>query len=453
MSEASEHARIIAVTLALEGISAADPVKAVKSFLEVKGDELLLKDGTKIPLRGKVVVVGSGKATGGMAQGVEEVLKDRVTGGVISIPEELVEKYSTLLARIKVMGATHPRASRKSVEAGRKIVESVQGLSSGDVVIALFSGGGSALSELPVEGVDIEEIGEFSIELMKAGANITELNTVRKHLSRFKGGWLAKHSSPATVVCLMVSDVVGDRMDIIASGPTVPDPTTYQDAVGVVKKYGLWDKAPPSIKKVLTDGLNGILPETPKPGDPIFEKVYNRVVASNIISLSAMAKKAMEMGYNTLILTSLLEGEAREVGRVLASISKEVLKTGNPVGIPAVILAGGETTVTVRGRGQGGRNQELALSAAIALRGIERVALASIGSDGRDGPTDVAGAVVDGYTYQKAIEAGIRPEDYLENNDSYTFFEKVGGHIKTGYTGTNVNDLIVVVVERENPWE
>jgi glycerate-2-kinase len=159
------------------------------------------------------------------------------------------------------------------------------------------------------------------------------------------------------------------------------------------------------------------------------------------------------MGYNTLILTSLLEGEAREVGRVLASISKEVLKTGNPVGIPAVILAGGETTVTVRGRGQGGRNQELALSAAIALRGIERVALASIGSDGRDGPTDVAGAVVDGYTYQKAIEAGIRPEDYLENNDSYTFFEKVGGHIKTGYTGTNVNDLIVVVVERENPWE
>jgi glycerate 2-kinase (EC 2.7.1.-) len=197
---------------------------------------------------------------------------------------------------------------------------------------------------LPVEGVGIDEIGELSIKLMKAGANIVELNTVRKHLSRLKGGWLAKHAYPATLVALMISDVVGDRMDIIASGPTVPDPTTYHDAVNIVKKYGLWEEAPQSIKKILEDGIAGKIPETPKPGDPVFEKVHNRIIASNIISLNAMASKAREMGYNTVILTSMLEGEAREAGKILAAIAKEVLKTGNPVPPPAVILAGGETT-------------------------------------------------------------------------------------------------------------
>ncbi|MEM0040670.1 MAG: glycerate kinase [Thermofilum sp.] len=453
MSEASEHARMIAVTLILEGISAADPVKAVKNFLKLDGDILVLGDGTRIPLKGKVIVVGSGKASGGMALAVEEMLGNRITGGVVSIPEELVEKYSGSLSRVKVVGATHPRASQKSVEAGQRIVESVRGLSGEDVVIALFSGGGSALAELPVEGVGIDEIGELSIKLMKAGANIVELNTVRKHLSRLKGGWLAKHAYPATLVALMISDVVGDRMDIIASGPTVPDPTTYHDAVNIVKKYGLWEEAPQSIKKILEDGIAGKIPETPKPGDPVFEKVNNRIIASNIISLNAMASKAREMGYNTVILTSMLEGEAREAGKILAAIAKEVLKTGNPVPPPAVILAGGETTVTVRGRGTGGRNQELALSAAIALKGEQRIAIASAGSDGRDGPTDVAGAVVDGYTYEKAQKLGLSPETYLENNDSYTFFQKAGGHIKTGYTGTNINDLVVIVVEKENPWE
>ncbi|MHB9302657.1 glycerate kinase type-2 family protein [Thermofilum pendens] len=453
MSEASEHARMVAVTLALEGVAVADPAKAVENYVRLEGDELVLRDGTRVGLRGRVIVVGAGKATGGMAVGIEKVLGDRISGGVISVPEDLVESVSKQLSRIQVVGATHPRASRKSVEAGERIVSTVRGLREEDTVIALFSGGGSALAELPAEGVDIEELGELSVKLMKAGADIVELNTVRKHLSRFKGGWLAKHAYPAAVVALLISDVVGDRMDTIASGPTVPDPTTYQDAVAVIRKYRLEDSLPQSIRRILEDGLKGLAPETPKPGDPAFSRVHNRIIASNTLSLNAMAEKAKAMGYNTVILTSLLEGEAREVAKVLAAIAKEVLKTGNPVSPPAVILAGGETTVTVKGKGLGGRNQELALSAAIALKGVDRVALVSIGSDGRDGPTDVAGAVVDGYTYQRALAKGVRPEEYLENNDSYNFFRVVGGHVKTGYTGTNVNDFVVIVVEKENPWE
>jgi glycerate 2-kinase len=323
---------MIAVTLILEGISAADPVKAVKNFLKLDGDILVLRDGTKIPLKGKVIVVGSGKASGGMAQAVEEILGNRITGGVVSIPEELVEKYSGSISKVKVVGATHPRASQKSVDAGQKIVESVRGLSGEDVVIALFSGGGSALAELPVEGVGIDEIGELSIKLMRAGANIVELNTVRKHLSRLKGGWLAKHAYPATLVALMISDVVGDRMDIIASGPTVPDPTTYHDAANIVKKYGLWEEAPQSIKKILEDGQAGKIPETPKPGDPVFEKVHNTIIASNIISLNAMASKAREMGYNTVPSSPRCSKEKPEKPeKILAAIAKEVLKTGNPV--------------------------------------------------------------------------------------------------------------------------
>jgi glycerate-2-kinase len=288
---------------------------------------------------------------------------------------------------------------------------------------------------------------------MRAGADIFELNTVRKHLSKIKGGWLARHLQPAACLTLMISDVVGDRMDTIASGPTVPDPTTFEDALGVLSKYGLREKVPRSVIEYLEAGREGRAPETPKPGDPIFSRVFNRIVASNRISLEAMAEKARSMGYNVLVLTSMLEGEAREVGRVVASIAKEIRSSGRPVLPPAVVLLGGETTVTVRGSGVGGRNQELALSAAIAIRGWDRIAILSIGSDGRDGPTDVAGAVVDGFTYEKALSLGLKPEEFLERNDSYSFFKQVGGHVTTGYTGTNVNDFVIIVVEKEKAWD
>ncbi len=445
MSEASEKARKTAMTVVLEGLAAADPRKAVKRSLRLENGELIVKE-TRIPLKGKVVVVGAGKATGGMASAVEEILGDKISAGAISVPEELVGEYD--LKRIKVLGATHPKASEKSVKAGKEIVSLVKECGEGDLVIALFSGGGSALMEYPVEGVTIEDIRDVSVAMMNAGADIVELNAVRKHLSRVKGGWLAKHAYPAFVLCLMISDVVGDRMDTIASGPTVPDLTTFQQAAEAMKRRGVWDSAPPSVRDYITKGLKGEAPETPKPGDPVFEKVKNVVIASNIESLRAMKRKAESLGYNALILTSFLEGEAREVGKVAVAIAKEVRRTGNPIPPPAVVLAGGETTVTVRGKGRGGRNQELALSAAISLEGLDGVAIAAIGSDGRDGPTDAAGAVVDGFTVIKAKKAGLDPLKFLDDNNSYEFFKAVGGHVKTGYTGTNVNDFLAIVVEK-----
>lgn len=445
VSEITEQARVSALTIALEGIRAAEPGRAIKNYVSVEGDAILLGDGTRIPVRGRVFIVGAGKASGGMATALEELLGDKISGGVVAVPEDLVDKYRT--ERIRIVGATHPKASEKSVEAARLVLETLSGLSEDDLVIAVFSGGGSALLELPVEGVTIGELGELSIKLMNRGADIFELNTVRKHLSRIKGGWLARHAQPARVLGLMISDVVGDRMDTIASGPTVPDPTTFQDAYSVLKKYNLWEDAPPSVRSYIEKGMQGLAPETPKPEDPLFERVTNRVIASNILSLEAMARKARELGYTPLILTSMLEGEAREVGKVVASIIKEVVKTGKPLPPPLAILIGGETTVTVRGRGLGGRNQETALSVAIGIRGLEGVAVACVGSDGRDGPTDAAGAVVDGYTYSKAVALGLKPEEFLAENNSYDFFKRVGGHVKTGYTGTNVNDFIVAVVE------
>lgn len=445
MAVENEHARITALTIALEGISAADPQKAVKGSLFLKDDLLILSDGTSLNLTGKIYVVGAGKASGGMALALEEILGEKIAGGVVSVPEEIVDKYK--LQRIKLLGATHPRASVKSVEAGRRVLETVSNLSSDDLVIAVFSGGGSALLEYPVEGVTIDEIGDISIRLMKRGADIFELNTVRKHLSKIKGGWLARHVQPARLLALMISDVVGDRMDVIASGPTVPDPTTFKDAYDVLVKYKVWDEAPQPIRDYVSMGIQGAVPETPKPGDPVFSRVINRIVASNMLSLRAMAEKAKSLGYTPLILTSMLEGEAREVGKVVASVVKEVRKTGTPVKPPAVLLLGGETTVTVKGNGLGGRNQEMALSIAISLKGIDRVAVACLGSDGRDGPTDAAGAVVDGETYNKSLSLGLKPEDFLSDNNSYEFFKKVGGHIRTGYTGTNVNDFIVAVID------
>lgn len=446
MESLEDVARKTAVTLILEGISAANPREAVKRHLRLEGEKLVVGDLT-LDLPNEVYVVGAGKATGGMAEAVESILGDRITAGVISVPKELAPKLK--LRRVEVVGATHPRPGPESVEAGKRIVELAKEAGESALVIALFSGGGSALMEYPVEGVKIEEISEVSIALMNAGCDIFELNTVRKHLSRVKGGWLAKHAYPARVMCLMISDVVGDRMDTIASGPTVPDPTTFEGAYRVLKKYGIWEKAPSSVREYIERGLKGEAPETPKPGDPVFERVHNLIVASNILSLSAMKRKAKELGYNALVLTSLLEGEAREVAKVVAAIAKEIRRTGNPLPPPAVVLMGGETTVTVRGKGKGGRNQELALAAAIEIEGERGVAIAAVGSDGRDGPTDAAGAIVDGNTAKRAREAGVDPVAYLEDNNSYEFFRKVGGHIILGYTGTNVNDFVVIVVEKE----
>ncbi|RLE52538.1 MAG: hypothetical protein DRJ26_04620 [Candidatus Methanomethylicota archaeon] len=296
----------------------------------------------------------------------------------------------------------------------------------------------------------MEEVIEVTKLLLKCGADIKEINAVRKHISKVKGGRLAKEAYPAKIVSLIISDVIGDPIDSIASGPTAPDLTTFHDAYRVLLKYELWNKVPESIRRRIQMGLQGKVPETPKPGDPIFYKVLNLIVASNLKALQAMANKAIQLKLNPIILTSQLEGEARYVGKAFASIVKEAVSSGNPVKPPAAIIAGGETTVKVSGKGIGGRNQEFALGVALTIKNLRGIAVAAMGSDGIDGVTNAAGAIVDGETIKIANKMNIDPYAYLKDNDSYNFFKAVGKSlIITGLTGTNVNDLIVGVILKQ----
>jgi glycerate-2-kinase len=289
----------------------------------------------------------------------------------------------------------------------------------------------------------VEEVAAASAALMRAGASIEELNTVRKHLSAIKGGWLAKELRCRTYA-LILSDVVGDRIDVIGSGPTAPDPTTYADALKVIARRRA--DVPERVLRHLEAGARGVYPETPKPGDQCFSKVRNVVVGSNLDAVKAAASALSRRGIKTLPLTSMLSGEAREAARLLSAIAKDIRRSGIPLRPPAAVVAGGETVVTVRGSGVGGRNQELALALAVNLRDVDGFVAASMGTDGIDGPTDAAGAVVTDDTLRRAAEKGLNPEEYLENNDSHTFFKRVGGLIYTGPTGTNVGDITVIIV-------
>jgi glycerate 2-kinase len=312
-------------------------------------------------------------------------------------------------------------------------------------VVCVISGGGSALLTLPGEGITLEDLQQTTQALLRSGASINEINVVRKHLDVVKGGGLARIAAPATVLTLVLSDVVGNPLDAIASGPTVPDTSTWQDGAAVFDRYELWDRVPEPVGKRVRAGLAGHLPETPKPGDPIFSRTQCAVVGSNLVACEAAAATARELGLHSLVLTTFVEGEAREVGRVLAGVLREVDASAHPLARPCCIVAGGETTVTLRGEGLGGRNQELCLSAAFSLRGLKDVLLASIGTDGSDGPTDAAGACVDGTTFGRALSLGLDPSQFLANNDSYAFFDRLGDLIRTGPTNTNVNDLYLLV--------
>ena len=315
-----------------------------------------------------------------------------------------------------------------------------------DLVIVLISGGGSALLTLPSSEIELDDIVAANKLLINCGATIGEINTVRKHLSQLKGGQLARRAAPAKVVSLILSDVVGNPLDVIASGPTVADPTTFTQASDIVDRYHLWEKVPCSVRNRLEAGKAGKIEETPKPGNSLFERVKNVIVGSGVVAAEAALREGQRLGYNSLLLTTTLEGEAREVGRVLASLAREETTHARPLAPPALFVAAGETTVTVHGNGKGGRNQELALSAAMSLEGLSDAVIVSLGTDGRDGPTDAAGAMVDGETVTRIRKAGLSPEERLEKNDSYAALEASGDLIKLGPTGTNVADLYIVAV-------
>jgi len=439
----NRKARALALKSLESALNAIDSKQLMKSKLLLK-NSLLKVNGCSFDLKKfkNVYVIGGGKASGSMAEALEQILDQYITKGLVNIPHG--NKHKTEI--IKLREASHPIPDKSGVEGTRRMLKIAEQAKKEDLVICLISGGGSSLMPLPRDGITINDKRELTNMLLKCGATINEINTVRKHISDFKGGWFAKKAYPATVLNLILSDVVGDPLDFIASGPTVPDSTTFSEAIKVLKKHGLWDKAPASIKKVLSSGEKGLIPETPKANDKAFKKVYNVIIGNNTFASLAALEQLRSATLNTLLLTSSLEGEARHVGVMLASIAREVVTSGNPIPKPAGIIAGGETTVTVTGKGLGGRNQEISLAAALRMGGMDGVVVASLSTDGVDGPTDAAGAIVDGKTMSRAEEMDLNPEEFLAENDSYNFFSKLGDLIFTDPTGTNVNDVSVIVV-------
>jgi len=427
-----------------EALSAGDPGTTIRRRVTLNGDVLRV-DSLSFDLSRyrRVLVIGGGKASGKMAVEIERILGRRISGGLVNVPDYLRPKLHC--ERIAFHEATHPIPSEQGVSGVEKMLRLLGRPSDSDFVICLISGGGSALMPLPAVGVSLGDKQRTTEILLESGADIDEINAVRKHLSAIKGGRLAEKLYPATVLSLILSDVVGDRLDSIASGPTAPDATTYGDAEAVLKKYSAWKKVPSSVRRKIAEGTVGKAQETPRKGARVFERVFNVIVGSNKLSCEAAAKSLRKSGYATIILSTRIQGEANDVGRLFSSILFDVVENGFPLGPPAALIAGGETTVTLKGKGLGGRNQELALSAALQVDGLESVFLASMGTDGIDGPTDAAGALVDGTTVSRAKKLGLDPSYFLRNNDSNTFFRKVGGLLVTGPTGTNVNDIMIAV--------
>jgi glycerate-2-kinase len=439
------RARKILIEAVNQAIAAVDPSSAIHRRVKLREECLEVGDHEmNLSEIGRLVVVGGGKATGRMAEVLEEILGERIDGGVVNVLEGTAAEYRT--RRIKLVESGHPLPTEAGVKGAEEMVKLVGELGQKDLVICLLSGGGSALMPLPVEGVSLAELRRTNELLLKSGAAIHEVNAVRKHLSRIKGGQLARVAHPARVISLVISDVVGDRLDTIASGPTYPDSTSFRDAMEVVERYGLFDDLPKSVLDHLRRGAKGEIPETPKAGDEFFRNTVHEIIASNADAVKAVAEVGRAHGFNVSVLTTRMEGEAREVGTSIAATARRVAETGAPVPRPALLISGGETTVTVRGEGPGGRNQELVLSAAIELSGLRNVTVTSFGTDGIDGPTDAAGALADGFTIERAGREGLDPADHLRRNAPYTFFEKLGDLLFTGPTGTNVMDVAVLLV-------
>jgi hydroxypyruvate reductase len=389
----------------------------------------------------KVIVVGAGKASAPMAAAVENVLDGRISlEGVVTVRYG----HSVPTRHVHIREAGHPMPDAAGVAATREIVAALEGATADDLVVCLISGGGSALLTLPADGVSLSNLQQTTDALLRSGATINEINVVRKHLDSVKGGGLARLAAPARLVTLVLSDVVGNPLDAIASGPTVPDTSTFADAAGVFGRYELWRALPSPVVSRIRLGVSGDVAETPKAGDPVFEGSQTVVVGSNLLACEAAVAAARGLGMQAMLLTTYVEGEAREAARVLAGVLREIDASGHPLPRPCCVVAGGETTVTVRGKGRGGRNQEVALGAALALQGLEDVLLASVGTDGSDGPTDAAGAWVDGSTLGRGMGLGLDARAALVDNDSYAFLDKVGGLIRTGATHTNVNDLYLL---------
>ncbi len=442
------HGAAVARILAA-AIAAVEPGAAVRRFLRREGETLVAGDvAYDLSAFDRVWIIGAGKAGAPMAVATAEIVGERLTGGMVVVKEGhlTADHVAVLQPRVELLEAGHPLPDARGVAAGERIATLLTQLGERDLVLALISGGGSALLTRPAPGIRLDDLQRLTGVLLACGASINEINTLRRHLDTLKGGGLARLAAPATVITLVLSDVVGDPLDVIASGPTVADPTTFADALDVLERYNVLDQTPVAIRRRLESGVRGEIAETPKPGDPALARVGNLIIGSNRLAVEAALAAAHREGFNALILTTFLQGEARVVGRVLAAIAREIADNNRPISRPACVIAGGETTVTLRGDGRGGRNQELALAAVADLAAAPGALLVALATDGGDGPTDAAGAVVSATTYQRAGDLGLDVTAALARNDSYPFFDALGDLLRPGSTHTNVNDLALVVV-------
>ncbi len=431
MSNQDLHA--VATELQRAALAAVEPAAAVHRHVRREKDTLIVTDQRyDLTTYERVFVVAGGKAAVPMTSALVEILDNRLNTAVVVTKRGSSLNLQSTIHHLQIIEAGHPVPDENSVRGAQAIADLARQATERDLIICLISGGGSALLTLPVPGLTLIDLQSLTDALLRSGATINEMNTVRKHCSQIKGGNLARLAAPATLVTLILSDVIGDPLDVIASGPTVPDPTTVADAWAVLERYGIGDVS---------------LRETPKPGDAIFERAQHVVVGSNRLAAVAAVKEARRLGFNTLLLSTYIEGDARQVARVAAALAKGIRVHGDPIPPPACLVWGGETTVTIRGKGKGGRNQELALAAALALDGWPGVLVMALATDGTDGPTDAAGAIVTGETIARARKLGLDPQAALQANDSYPLFDALDNLIRTGPTGTNVNDLLFVMVK------
>jgi hydroxypyruvate reductase len=439
----SARLRQDALNIFHSALAAVDPEEAIRRHLRLEAGILSVGDRCyELSACERILVVGAGKAVAPMAKALEDLLGDRITAGILVVKDG----HGLPLKKIRIQEAGHPVPDERGVAGTLEILKLLESAGKRDLVICLISGGGSALLIAPSEGIRLADKQAATKNLLACGATIHEINTIRKHLSRAKGGQLARAAHPAAVLSLILSDVVGDDLDVIGSGPTVPDHSVFQDAIEILQRYEIWDRTPGSVRDRLSQGAGGIIAETPKPGDPAFQCSAQVLVGSCLRALDAAAQTAAGLGYSPLILSSKVEGEAREVAKAFAAIGKEILSSHHPLKPPACLLMGGETTVTLQGEGRGGRNQEFVLAGAIALDGTERIVFLAGGTDGTDGPTDAAGAIGDGLTIARARALGMNPFAFLKRSDSYHFFKPLNDLILTGPTRPNVMDVYMILV-------
>ena len=428
-------------SLILSSLKAAAPDKAMERSI-IRRNHHVYVDSVHYDLSQyqRVVCVGAGKSSGHMAKMLEQILGEHLEGGRIIVKDG----YRAITKNIQIVEAGHPLPDTRGIRATRQILKTVNTLTQHDLLIVLLSGGASSLLCAPAPGLSLADKRRTTNLLLRCGANIQEMNTVRKHLSAIKGGQLAQATS-ATILTLMMSDVIGDDLATIGSGPTIPDPTTFQEAKTILSDYQIWGQVPEQIRKHFERGANSLISETSKNSRRHTRRCQSIILANNQTAIDGMTKEAKRLGLHPYVLGSPFQGESRDLGTILGEMANDIRKFGNPVHPPACLIAGGEPTVTVTGKGKGGRVQECVLAAAPELAGLSNTVVAGFGTDGTDGPTNVAGAMVDGKTVQRAKKTGVSIENMLARHDSYTFFNQVGGHIITGPTKTNVNDIYLIL--------